>query len=275
MSSARANWFVGTGASAVAAELAAFAAKHGVDEVMISPIAGSYDDEPMDAAAGRAQTLELLAAVGHWETAAPTRRARRVRLGASLLRWTTSDAPADRSSERAQPRRIHARRTLAVSRVAEPRLRRDGLQRRDLDDRRVALGHGLGRDAEALHPLVVLGRVFVADPVEPRVDGSGEIAAVPRSTSHCSPSSPASRWKSRAVVLAQVPDLRGGRLAHHQRATVAPQEPDRHRVRKAVAADRAEPGELLALQPSRARGRAPCSRGRRRMSRSFLPRARR
>src|SRR6478609_5632295 len=49
MASARANWFVGTGAS-VAAELTAFAARHGVDEVMISPISGSYDDEPMDAA---------------------------------------------------------------------------------------------------------------------------------------------------------------------------------------------------------------------------------
>lgn len=62
MASARANWFVGTGAS-VAAELAAFAARHEVGEVMISPISGSYDDEPMDAATGRAQTLELLAAV--------------------------------------------------------------------------------------------------------------------------------------------------------------------------------------------------------------------
>ena len=60
MASARANWFVGT-AAAVSAELAAFAARHEVDEVMISPIAGSYDDEPMDAATGRLQTLELLA----------------------------------------------------------------------------------------------------------------------------------------------------------------------------------------------------------------------
>ena len=33
-----------------------------VDEVMISPIAGSYENEPMDAAPGRLQTLELLAA---------------------------------------------------------------------------------------------------------------------------------------------------------------------------------------------------------------------
>ncbi|GAA1957613.1 LLM class flavin-dependent oxidoreductase [Microbacterium deminutum] len=63
MASARANWFVGTGDS-VAAQLAVFAARHDVDEVMISPIAGAYDGEPMDAAAGRAQTLELLAAAG-------------------------------------------------------------------------------------------------------------------------------------------------------------------------------------------------------------------
>ena len=61
MAGARAKWFVGTGAS-VAGELAAFAAQHGVDEVMISPIAGAYDGEPMDAAPGRVQTLELLAA---------------------------------------------------------------------------------------------------------------------------------------------------------------------------------------------------------------------
>ena len=61
MASARANWFVGTAAD-VSAELAAFASRHEVDEVMISPIAGSYDDEPMDAATGRLQTLELLAA---------------------------------------------------------------------------------------------------------------------------------------------------------------------------------------------------------------------
>ena len=51
----------GTGPS-VAADLASFADRYGVDEVMISPIAGAHDDEPMDAAPGRAQTLELLAA---------------------------------------------------------------------------------------------------------------------------------------------------------------------------------------------------------------------
>ena len=39
----------------------AFAQAHGVDEVMISPVAGAYDAEPMDTADGRAQTLELLA----------------------------------------------------------------------------------------------------------------------------------------------------------------------------------------------------------------------
>ncbi len=56
---ARSRWIIGTPDEA-AAELRAFAARHGVDEVMVSPVAGSFDDEPMDAAAGRIQTLELL-----------------------------------------------------------------------------------------------------------------------------------------------------------------------------------------------------------------------
>jgi len=60
MAGARAKWFVGTGDS-VRAELAEFAARYQVDEVMISPIAGAYDGESTDAAAGRTQTLELLA----------------------------------------------------------------------------------------------------------------------------------------------------------------------------------------------------------------------
>ena len=38
-----------------------FAARYGVDEVMLSPVAGAYDAEPKDSAAGRAQTLELVA----------------------------------------------------------------------------------------------------------------------------------------------------------------------------------------------------------------------
>ncbi|MDY0908458.1 LLM class flavin-dependent oxidoreductase [Microbacterium sp. CFBP9034] len=59
MASARAGWFVGT-AESVRAGLNAFAAQHGVDEIMISPIAGSYENEPMDASPGRVQTLELL-----------------------------------------------------------------------------------------------------------------------------------------------------------------------------------------------------------------------
>jgi luciferase family oxidoreductase group 1 len=74
MSSARANWFVGTGAT-VAAELSAFAARFDVDEVMLSPIAGAFEGESMDAAAGRAQTLELLAAAvladAPWSAAEP------------------------------------------------------------------------------------------------------------------------------------------------------------------------------------------------------------
>ncbi|WP_051191773.1 LLM class flavin-dependent oxidoreductase [Microbacterium luticocti] len=60
MQSMRAKWFVGTG-DEVAASLRDFAATWGVDEVMISPIAGAYEGEPMDASPGRVQTLELLA----------------------------------------------------------------------------------------------------------------------------------------------------------------------------------------------------------------------
>ena len=57
---ARSRWFVGTGES-VAAEVHSFASTYGVDEVMLSPVAGAYDAEPKDSAAGRAQTLELVA----------------------------------------------------------------------------------------------------------------------------------------------------------------------------------------------------------------------
>ncbi|MFT4213628.1 MAG: LLM class flavin-dependent oxidoreductase [Microbacterium sp.] len=56
----RRRWFVGTG-DEVRASLTSFAAAHGVDEIMISPVAGAYDAEPLDTAPGRAQTLELLA----------------------------------------------------------------------------------------------------------------------------------------------------------------------------------------------------------------------
>jgi luciferase family oxidoreductase group 1 len=57
----RQRWFVGTG-DQVAAEVAAFATLHGVDEVMLSPVAGAFDAESRDAAGGRARTLELVAA---------------------------------------------------------------------------------------------------------------------------------------------------------------------------------------------------------------------
>lgn len=56
---AQERWFVGTGEH-VASTLRDFAARHGVDEIMISPVAGSSDDEPMDATIGRTRTLELL-----------------------------------------------------------------------------------------------------------------------------------------------------------------------------------------------------------------------
>lgn len=58
---ARSRWFVGTGES-VAAEVRDFATRYGVDEVMLSPVAGAYEAEPRSSAAGRAQTLELVAA---------------------------------------------------------------------------------------------------------------------------------------------------------------------------------------------------------------------
>jgi len=61
MTGARTRWLVGTGAD-VRSQVAEFAAKYEVDEVMISPVAGAFDGEPMDAATGRRETLELLAA---------------------------------------------------------------------------------------------------------------------------------------------------------------------------------------------------------------------
>jgi len=61
MQSARQRWLVGTGPD-VRSQVAEFAAAHGVDEVMISPVAGSFDGEAMDVSPGRLQTLELLAA---------------------------------------------------------------------------------------------------------------------------------------------------------------------------------------------------------------------
>jgi luciferase family oxidoreductase group 1 len=56
----RRRWFVGTGAG-VRERLDAFAARHAVDEVMVSPVAASFEAEPFDTAPGRRQTLELVA----------------------------------------------------------------------------------------------------------------------------------------------------------------------------------------------------------------------
>jgi luciferase family oxidoreductase group 1 len=61
MRSTRRTWFVGTGPD-VAQGLCDFATQWQVDEVMISPIAGSYDAEPLDAAPGRVRTVELVTA---------------------------------------------------------------------------------------------------------------------------------------------------------------------------------------------------------------------
>ncbi|GAA1517015.1 luciferase family oxidoreductase group 1 [Agromyces terreus] len=55
------RWIIGD-PSAAASELRGLASRHGIDEVMISPIAGAFAEEPADASPGREQTLELLAA---------------------------------------------------------------------------------------------------------------------------------------------------------------------------------------------------------------------
>jgi len=52
---------VGGGGGGAAAGGGGSARRWEVDEIMISPVAGSYDAEPMDASPGRAQTLELVA----------------------------------------------------------------------------------------------------------------------------------------------------------------------------------------------------------------------
>ena len=41
-------------------QLTAFAGRYGVDEVMIAPVAGAYDGEPIDRAPGAEQTVRLL-----------------------------------------------------------------------------------------------------------------------------------------------------------------------------------------------------------------------
>jgi luciferase family oxidoreductase group 1 len=61
MQEMRERWFVGTGDD-VAAGLRALAVRFDLDEVMIAPIAGSYESEPLDASPGRIQTLELVTA---------------------------------------------------------------------------------------------------------------------------------------------------------------------------------------------------------------------
>lgn len=56
----RAGWFVG-GAGAVAARLREVAERHGVDEIMIAPVAGMRETDPKDAVPSRVETLRVLA----------------------------------------------------------------------------------------------------------------------------------------------------------------------------------------------------------------------
>ena len=58
---ARSRWFVGTG-DAVAAEVREFATRYGVDEVMLSPVAGAFEAEPRHTGAGRPRSRGLIAA---------------------------------------------------------------------------------------------------------------------------------------------------------------------------------------------------------------------
>lgn len=54
------RWIIGAPAAAAEA-LTAFAAEHGVDEVMVSPAAGATEADPIDRAPAREETLRLLA----------------------------------------------------------------------------------------------------------------------------------------------------------------------------------------------------------------------
>jgi luciferase family oxidoreductase group 1 len=54
------RWIIADAARA-ASGLRKLAERHGIDEVMVAPIAGSFESEATDAAPGREQTLELLA----------------------------------------------------------------------------------------------------------------------------------------------------------------------------------------------------------------------
>lgn len=54
-------WIVGTPAQA-AERLTALAAEHGVEEIMVHPVAGGRESDPLDAYPARERTLELLAA---------------------------------------------------------------------------------------------------------------------------------------------------------------------------------------------------------------------
>jgi len=56
----RHRWIIGD-ADAAAAELRTLATRHGVEEIMVSPVAGARADEPSDTAPGREQSLTLLA----------------------------------------------------------------------------------------------------------------------------------------------------------------------------------------------------------------------
>ena len=56
----RSRWVIGTPETALA-QITALAERYGVDEVMIHPVAGSTESDPLDRAPTREATLRLLA----------------------------------------------------------------------------------------------------------------------------------------------------------------------------------------------------------------------
>jgi len=54
------RWLIGTPES-VAERIRSFTAQYGVDEVMVSPVAGAFEADPIDAVPARVRSLELLA----------------------------------------------------------------------------------------------------------------------------------------------------------------------------------------------------------------------
>ena len=139
-----------------------------------------------------------------------------------------------------------------ADRMPEPRLLLPGdeLQRRDLDHDAVARGHVGERQLQARQTAAVLALVLVADAVEPlgrrlRRERPPCRAARSAARGHRPPrGAAATRGSARRLRTLAV----FGSLKISARPS-RPEEPDRHGVRVAVAAGRADPRDLLGLEP--------------------------